>query len=212
MICPNCKCEYIRGVTQCADCDVPLVDALRSTEPNPAEEVRTVAIWRGKDPSECEGVEQALENAGIPFTAPDSKSSFSFIPTEPSLEIWISEADQERARKILLDLEGRVHPDELSPEEIKSLALPVSDDADNIEPTDPPSDLSENWHEDDPAAEVWSGDSETFADNLIICLREIRIASRKLPEAGHWCVVVRPEQQERAKEIVREVVEARPLE
>ena len=81
-----------------------------------------------------------------------------------------------------------------------------------MEQTDPPPDLLENWHEDDPVAEVWSGDSETFADNLIICLREIRIASHKLPEAGHWSVVVRPEQQERAKEIVREVVEARPLE
>jgi hypothetical protein len=212
MICPNCKCEYIRGVTHCADCDVPLVDVLRSTQANPADAVRVVAIWRGKDPSECERVQETLENAGIPFTAPDSKSSFSFIPTEPSLEIWISETDEKRARKILPDLGGPIDPDELSPQEIESLALPESDNADNNEQADPPLDLSGNWHEDDPVAEVWSGDSEAFADSLIICLREIRIASRKFPEAGHWCVVVRPEQQERAKEIVREVVEATPPE
>jgi transcription initiation factor TFIIIB Brf1 subunit/transcription initiation factor TFIIB len=32
MICPNCKCEYIRGVTECADCGVALVDKLEPEE------------------------------------------------------------------------------------------------------------------------------------------------------------------------------------
>jgi hypothetical protein len=212
MICPNCKCEYIRGVTQCADCGVALVDALESPKANPAGDVRIVAIWRGNDPAECDRVKEALEKADIPFTAPDSKSTFSFFPTEPSLEIWISDADREKAGKILLDLEGLVDPDELTPEEIESLALPESDQLDSENQTSPQPDSADHWDEDDPVAEVWNGDKEEFADTLTVCLREIGIASRKLSEAAHWRLVVRPEQESRAKEIVREVVEASPPE
>jgi Putative prokaryotic signal transducing protein len=211
MICPSCKCEYIRGVTQCADCGVALVDALESPGANPADDVRIVSIWRGNDPAECERVQEALEHAEIPFTVPDSKSPFSFLPTEPTLEVWISDADRERARKILLDLEGRVDPDELTPEEIESLALPESNQPDR-EQTSDPQNLSENWYEDEPAVEAWNGDSEAFADSLIACLREVGIASHKLSGAGHWRLVVRPEQESRAKEVVREVVEAKPPE
>src|ERR1700680_3788399 len=206
MICPSCKCEYIRGVTQCAECGVALVDTLESPEANPAEDVRMVTIWRGSDPAECERVQEALEHAAIPFTVPDSKSTFSFLPTEPKLEIWVSDEDRERARRILLDLEGRVDPDELTPEEIESLALPESDSPDSDDQTSQPPASADNWDEDVPVAEIWNGDKEELADTLTACLREIGIGSRRLSEAGHWRLVVRPEQEARAKEVVREVV------
>jgi hypothetical protein len=212
MICPNCKCEYIRGVTQCADCGVPLVDVLEPPKANLSDDVRIVPLWRGNDPAECEKIKEALESADIPFTEPDTKGSFSFIATEQRMEIWISEADLERARKILLDLDGRVDPGELSPEELEALALPESDRQDSTDRESQLENSSEDWHEDDPAAEVWSGESEELAGNLIACLREIGIASRKISEEGRWRLVVRPEQESRAKEIVREVVEASPPE
>jgi hypothetical protein len=104
----------------------------------------------------------------------------------------------------------------MSPQEAESLALPESaateGDADPEEQTEQLSDLSKDWHDDDPVAEVWNGDGEVLADNLVACLREIGIASRKLADTGRWRVVVRPEQESRAREIVREVVEASPPE
>jgi hypothetical protein len=212
MICPNCKCEYIRGVTQCADCGAALVDELDPHVENPATDVRLVSIWQGNDPAEGERIKDALEKADIPFTVPDSKSSFSFLHPESILEIWITDADRERARKILLDLDGHADWDELSPEEIESLALPESDQLDNEDQKDSPPDFPDDWHEDDPIAEVWNGDKEELADTLRICLREIGIGSRKISEASHWRLVVRPEQETRAREVVREVVEARPPE
>ncbi len=75
-----------------------------------------------------------------------------------------------------------------------------------------PQNLPENWYEDEPVAEIWNGDSEVFADNLIACLREIGIASHKFSEAGHCRLVVLPEQEARAREILREVVEGTPPE
>lgn len=40
MWCPNCKNEYVAGITRCADCGVPLVDSLALydvSQPKPAE-------------------------------------------------------------------------------------------------------------------------------------------------------------------------------
>ncbi|MBZ5645163.1 MAG: hypothetical protein LAO19_20575 [Acidobacteriia bacterium] len=188
------------------------MEELESPESEFGKDVRIVAIWKGKDAAEFQRIQEGLESADIPFTVPDAKSSFQLVSTDPVREIWVLEGDQERARKVLLDLEGRVYPDELSPEEIESLALPESDAPDVDEPLDVEPDLSQDWDEDDPVAEVWKGDSEEFAGTLIVCLREIGIGSRKLSEEGQWRVVVRPQQETRAREIVREVVEASPPE
>ena len=86
------------------------------------------------------------------------------------------------------------------------------DDDDEDDLDDDEEDDEDDWDEDDPVAEVWKGDKEEVADTLSICLREIGIGSHKLAEGTHWRLVVRPEQENRAKEIVREVVEASPPE
>jgi len=208
MFCPKCKCEYIRGVRECADCGVPLVDALEPEDANPLENVRLVSVWQGNDLSECERVKAALENAGIEFLDGDSKNFEVFVPLGSNLEIFVSTADRDAARKIILDEGGRIDPDEMTPEGMESLTLPESDQPDS----DGPQDLSVEWNEDDPVTEVWNGEKEDFADTLAACLREIGIASRKLSEASRWSLVVRPEQEARAREVVREVVEASPPE
>jgi len=212
MICPSCKCEYIRGVTQCSDCGVPLVDRL---EPEKAslDDVRIVPVWRGSDASECERAAEALESEDIPYTKANSQSLFGSRPNETTLEIWVGEASREQAEELISKLDADGFSDELAPEESAELSLPDSDQPDEEdEEADSLEDLSQEWHEDDPVSEVWNGESEPFAENLILCLREIGIASRKLQESACWSVVVRPEQEKRAKEIVREVVEASPPE
>ena len=137
---------------------------------------------------------------------------FIFPSMRPKLEIWVSDTDVERAKKVLIGLDAWNDPDEMTPEERESLELPESDVPDSDEQTDAEPERSKNWDEDDPVAEVWIGDKEEFADTLTACLRENGIASRKLSEAGHWRLVVRPEHESRAKEIVRQVVEASPPE
>jgi hypothetical protein len=211
MICPNCKCEYIRSVTQCADCGVALVDALEPEETPPEGDLRVVEIWRGNDLVQFERVQGALEAADIPFRGQRSSFNNSFITTEPTREIWVPATDWDRAKKAILDLDERIDPSELTPEQIESLALPESDQLGEDE-TNRIDDLGEDWCDDDPGTEVWSGDSQLLADTLIVCLREVGISSRKGSKADRWSVEVRPGQESRAKEIVREVVEASPPE
>ena len=208
MICPNCKCEYIGGVTECSDCGVALVDKLEPNETNPARDVRIVSVWQGDDPSEYERVRTALEQAGIQSVDRDSKNFNPFIPLGSSLEIFVSAEDRDAARKIILDEDGRIDPKELTPEGIEALTLPESDEPEGEDD----SDLAVEWQEDDPTATVWTGDSETVVNNLVMCLREVGIASRKVSEGSVWNLIVRPEKELRAKEIVREVVDASPPE
>jgi hypothetical protein len=212
MICPSCKCEYIRGVTQCADCGVALLDALDSSAPGTQDGQGIVSVWEGNDPGECATVKDALEKTGIPVIDRESAGYFIFPSMRPKTEIYISIGDVERAKKVLLGLRAWDDPAEMTEEERESLALPESDVPDSDEQTSLAPDSSDNWDKDDPIAEVWNGDKEDFADTLAACLREIGIGSRKFSEAGHWRLAVRPEQEARAKEIVREVVEASPPE
>ncbi len=212
MFCPNCKCEYIRGVKDCADCGVALVDALEPDHTNSGD-VRVVSVWEGSDPAECERVKAALQSAGVDFTEGDSKNFDVFLPLGSNLEIWVSTEDQEAARIIILDEDGEIDPEELTPEGIEALTLPESDEPDSDEPEgDEPEDLSVEWFEDDPTVAIWTGKDEALADNLVMCFREVGIASRKLNEADDWSVVVRPPMESRAREIVREVVDASPPE
>ena len=167
---------------------------------------------RGDDPADCATVKDAFKKAGIPVLDQGPTGYFIFPSMRPKTEICVSSANAEQARKIVADLEASDDPGEMTEEERASLELPESDLPDSDGQSALPPDLSEDWYEDDPVAEVWSGEREDFADGLLACFREVGIASRKLSEGVHWRVVVRPEQKSRAKEIVREVVEARPPE
>jgi hypothetical protein len=211
MICPNCKCEYIKGVTQCADCGVPLVDQLDPpTDPRKAPPI--VSVWEGGDPGERAAVAEALEEAGIPVVDQEAAGHFFFPSMNPKSDIFVSAENLERAKKVLADLEAWDEPEESLEGEPESTELPESNgsEKDVDEEDDVDADPSEEWHDDDLVAEVWKGSEEDLADTLSMCLREVGIGSHKSLEAGIWHLVVRPEKETRAKEVVREVVDASP--
>jgi len=211
MICPSCKCEYRTGVTQCSDCSVPLVDALEAPAAPPPGDGGIVSIWYGDDPGEFAQVKEALDKAGIPFMGPVPTGYFILPSTRPKMQVAVSRADREKAEKVMLELEPKDdNPDELAPEDREALALPESESVDQDEAAIVPSNFPEDWDDDAAVSQVWNGDEEDFANTLVACLRENGIASRKLSEVPRWRLVVRPEQEARAKEIVREVVEASP--
>ena len=169
-------------------------------------------MWQGDDPGEYAAVKDALEEAGIAVIDQDSPGYFIFPSMRPKKEIYVSSKDLERAKKVLIDLQAWDEPEELSEGEQESLELLESENADSNQQDELVPDISEDWYEDDPVAEIWKGGNEHLADTLSACFREIGIASRKLSEADEWRVVVRPKQEARAKEVVREVVQASPPE
>lgn len=169
-------------------------------------------MWTGNDPAECIAVKKALTKAEIPFIDQSSNAYFILRSMRPKTEISVPLIEEERARKILLGFQGSLDLDELTPEEIASLELPESNYDFQDEEVIMQSGVGEDWDDEEPVSEIWKGDEEHFANTLIACFRENGIPSHKIAEGSRWRLVVRPEQEARAKEIVREVVEARPLE
>lgn len=214
MICPVCKAEYRRGVTQCSDCGVSLVDTLERSamelqQQEGEDEGALVSIWSGDDPREFAAVKAALEDAEISYTDQSAAAYFIFWSMRPKLEIRVRATDAERAQEIIHELLGE--PPVAESGEDSSAELPANSDADREIPYDAePEYPSGDWDQEEAVSEVWSGEEVDFAAMLVACFRENGIASRSLTENGRTHLRVRPEDEAHAKEIVREVVEAKP--
>jgi hypothetical protein len=211
MICPVCKAEYRRGVTQCSDCGVSLVDTLEpsATESAELDEGALVRVWSGDDPRESASVKAALEKAEISYTDQSAAAYFIFRSMRPKMEIRVHATDSERAQEIIRDLLGE--PPIAESEEDTSAELPANSDAAREIPNDAaPEYPTGDWDEEEAVSEVWSGEEVDVAAMLVACFRENGIASRSLTENARTRLLVRPEDEAHAKEIVREVVEAKP--
>src|SRR5713101_5572402 len=153
MICPDCKCEYIRGVTQCADCGVALVDALDHAASAPHTNDEIVSVWQGDDPADCATVTDALKKAGIPVLNQGPTGYFINPSMRPKTEICVSSANAERAGKIVAGLQSWDNPEEMTEKELTSLELPESDLRDSDPQSTLPQDLTQDWYDEDPVAE-----------------------------------------------------------
>jgi hypothetical protein len=215
MICPICKSEYRRGVTQCSDCGVSLVDTLEPSamesqqQEQEEDEGALVQVWSGDDPRESAAVKAALEKAEISYTDKSAAAYFIFRSMRPKMEIRVLATDAERAQELIRNLLGE--PPVAESEEDTSGELPAdSDAADEIPDDAVPEYPTGDWDEEEAVSEVWSGEEVDVATMLVACFRENGIASRSLIENAWTRLLVRPEDEPHAKEIVREVVEAKP--
>jgi len=94
--------------------------------------------------------------------------------------------------------------------EPQDASLPVGPAAEEQSETSRPDWDLENWHPEDATVQVWSGDSGEFAEMLVSSLNENQIHCRWKQPAGKHLLLVLPEDEARAREIVREVVDESP--
>jgi hypothetical protein len=73
-----------------------------------------------------------------------------------------------------------------------------------------PDDLVEDFFPEEATREVWSGEDSELAENIPICLRGVGIGCEVKEENGKSRILVMPQAEARAREIIREVVEASP--
>jgi hypothetical protein len=232
MFCPVCKYEYRRGFTHCNDCDVDLVDALPSEADvdhklrTPSDEMtQPTLLWKGANGVTFSAITAALDTAKIPYNREDLDARLVFSSELSELEIWVPATSLTDAQNVLDEVLSatanaplRAEPPDATNE------IPAEDDegADDIR-----HETLKELYAEDATAEVWSGHAANndasnaagsgaindalMADILKSCLAEIGVACYvDRPESGPIAVRVLPEDEDRAKEIVRQVIDAAP--
>jgi hypothetical protein len=104
-------------------------------------------------------------------------------------------------------------PPGTAPNEIDSAPVPENDSEEaNVSGGAGGDDLVENFYPEDAICEVWCGEDPETAENIRMCLREVGIGCDLRQENGQSQVLVMPPAEPRAKEIIREMIEATPPE
>ncbi len=65
LICPNCKYEYVNGITICPDCGEYLVDSASLIKPKELEEKDWMIIYTSDHEYELQMLKDNLSSAGI---------------------------------------------------------------------------------------------------------------------------------------------------
>jgi len=102
VICPECGAEYVRGIEQCPDCEVPLShDAdVPTTDGAEPEWIELMVVT---DETEAQLIHGYLESEGVPCNLESlvfHAEPFTFGPLS-KVRIHVPAGDVNRARKLL---------------------------------------------------------------------------------------------------------------
>jgi hypothetical protein len=221
MFCPACKAEYRQGFTRCADCDIDLVYAL-DVEPgaarrgvgqltDPSPDLRL--IWTGNSQTYCVTLCRKLMNAGIPYQVAQVAEESYRMQMRWRYDLGVPEANYERAKE-LLGIEGEFEDGRASAD---GGDVDEVDGTESLPPDDSPPDTEvrndaflEPWYPEDATAEIWSQGDEDISASIEAALKESLIHCRADLEGGVHKVFVLPEDAERSRKIVREMMNGEP--
>lgn len=232
MFCPVCKAEYRDGYTHCADCDVDLVESLQPAS-DAGEHDPFVQVSSARWNSALARQTAALDAQKIPYRTLDrDEFAMGLLGGGVLHTIWVPPSQIEAARAALApELEyEEAHPEGDADPELgdPGEALAPEDGADvGPSPVHP-----DRWNPGDATVPIWKGAESNIADMVVICLRENGIhwrvddgstplsdeanatedeAESVLAAGQPITVFVLPEDEQRAKEIVREISAEEPL-
>ena len=207
MFCPQCKAEYREGFTTCADCNVPLVVSLATTESNQPSSAPTgplVPLWEGEDLALHSSLLEKLDSEKIAYLSkplgiyPGVRRADPF-PIQPltafGYKVAVLSSDFAAAKLTVENL--------------------LSEEPANMELAEPPESKMTgpevSPHKDEaPTTELWHGTDEKFSGFLQDALRENEILSRSDVTGSERSICVRPSDTPRAEEILRELTEGAP--
>ncbi len=218
MFCPQCQAEYRQGFTVCADCEVPLVAALRADRPQTEGfDEGFAVIWKGDSESYCAALCLQLQDAGIRYEVAQDLRSRMGMTADWRYEIRVRKDDAHTAKErlglpeVVIDESSseRTEPDE---EE----ALPVFPEDGNAAANAARIRNSSNsyldpWHPEDACVEIWkqSADYEYSTVELSLKANYIRVREEKQDDGSRKYFVM-PEDEAIALEIIRQIVEGIP--
>lgn len=241
MFCPECKAEYRQGFTHCADCDVDLVwelppEALAvrtQGDPGDPNEDPFCSFWKGEDQRVHAELCSVLDEAGIPHNTVFRRDHLFNLRNYPAYEVGVPFSMFERAENAVKEAYGADDVEDFGAGELKGLLAKwvagpqvLAEGPDRIKklpetltpapeediPGPPNVGEGTDWFPEDATLRVWHTDSGEPGDFLVAALHENGIRCRLDRSGERRELHVLPEDAERAREIVKEVIEARPPE
>jgi hypothetical protein len=201
-LCPLCFGEFTAPSTYCPNCGVPLRSPHADTD---------AGDWGRRlcnfaHPKFIMGLRRALQAAGIAFNNSNFSSGdiISGRNVIPNYEVVVLDRDFERATEVMSQVLQRW---EFEPS--AGFGIGTDPDIDYW----PVRAAEIGWSSEDISALVWSSPNIISLDKIGMALKEHEIPYRvETEQLGTAKVFSHPEDEERAKEIVREIVEGGPPE
>jgi hypothetical protein len=237
MFCPICKSEAGAWSNRCPQCGANLLAYIPANEVAtgkvPTDSEGRELVWSGLSPKIHAAICRGLADAGIEYKV--SERSFGLLPAtdQTASFIWVSRADRPRALSVMHNLPSNSKSDEPPDEATRDAAILIPwgskrtflgraleneapfdaeyslfDSGSNDSPT--PDDLVQDFEADEATCEVWAGEDAKMADYLNDCLRGVGIGCVVIPEGTKLRVLVLPAAEKRAREVIREILEASP--
>jgi len=206
LYCPQCRAEYREGFSVCKDCNVALAPGrpweLEGNVPEPLVPFRS-----NFDPRFGDRMCKALEKAGVEYVLVNKEDFlFNFIAKPPG-SICVPRSQSELAEKVFLEEFGS--EDEWN-SAIESGALAL---AENYAPVESQKKWDPDlWYPEDATAEIWVADPPNLEEIVELSLRENQVHTRWEDLDDKSVLFVQPEDEARAREIVRQITEATPPE
>jgi hypothetical protein len=105
MFCPQCRSEYLQGIRECVDCQIPLVDVL-PPEPDHATEDLYVRILSTYNAADVAIVKSILDDAQIDYYFANEGFNGVSPLIQPEV-LFVLKEQEEEAREALRDVDLR---------------------------------------------------------------------------------------------------------
>lgn len=234
LYCPQCAAEYREGYSSCSDCHVllgrerPSNVAEAIPAPGDPNEDPFCSFWKGTDSRVHAEICLVLDEAEIPHKTLKSEDRLFNRMDLPRYELGVPASLYEKAEEaigaafssqpLLRDTDGLV-PEALHKQldfdrDEPELELPSTE---HEEPEERHANSAAavydaEWAEENATSEIWSGPDQNLAEMIEMSLRENDIHTCWQESEGKRIVFALPAEESRAREIVREIVEATPRE
>jgi hypothetical protein len=229
--CNTCDVDLVETLPQEEEVD-------HSPPPTAAQMDHPTLLWSGANGGIFSALTVALDEAQIPYNKEELDARLVFSSQHADLEVWVPVANLRQAKPILDSI--LANPLYANDAASAGAGVETEDDDDAADALPDESDegaddirhesFAHELYPEDASAEVWSGDNENMADVLKSCLAEIGIncyvrtpdseedAAASGAHANHpaekpatpFAVRVLPQDETRAREIVREITDGAP--